>query len=78
MKLSKRLGHASITTTLDTFSHLYPDTQKSVASIFDDFEKKPPDVWLCTHRRKRSKHFSYWTLLDTFFYKIKHISKIQL
>ncbi|MCT0016747.1 site-specific integrase [Lactococcus lactis subsp. lactis] len=38
MKLSKRLGHASITTTLDTYSHLYPDTQKSVASIFDDFE----------------------------------------
>lgn len=38
MKLSKRLGHASITTTLDTYSHLYPDTQRSVASIFDDFE----------------------------------------
>ncbi|WP_152994519.1 tyrosine-type recombinase/integrase, partial [Lactococcus lactis] len=37
-KLSKRLGHSSITTTLDTYSHLYPDTQKSVVSIFDDFE----------------------------------------
>ena len=37
VKLSKRLGHSSITTTLDTYSHLYPDTQKSVASVFEDF-----------------------------------------
>ena len=32
----QRLGHASITTTIDTYSHLYPSKQKSLANKLDD------------------------------------------
>ena len=32
----QRLGHASITTTIDTYSHLYPSEQKSLANKLDD------------------------------------------
>ena len=34
--VKERLGHASITTTIDTYSHLYPSKQKSLAKILDD------------------------------------------
>ena len=30
------LGHASITTTIDTYSHLYPSKQKTLANKLDD------------------------------------------
>lgn len=35
--VKERLGHASITTTIDTYSHLYPSKQKNLASKLDDF-----------------------------------------
>ncbi|MFD3016933.1 tyrosine-type recombinase/integrase [Streptococcus agalactiae] len=34
--VKERLGHASITTTIDTYSHLYPSKQKSIADKLDD------------------------------------------
>lgn len=34
--ISKRLGHDNIETTLKTYSHLYPDKQKTVASELND------------------------------------------
>ena len=35
--LMKRLGHTSITTTINTYSHLFPSEQKEVANAFDNF-----------------------------------------
>ncbi|MFD1464986.1 tyrosine-type recombinase/integrase [Lapidilactobacillus mulanensis] len=37
-KIKVRMGHASITTTIDTYGHLYPNTQKSMADKLDDLE----------------------------------------
>ena len=34
--VKERLGHASITTTIDTYSHLYPSKQKTLAHKLDD------------------------------------------
>lgn len=34
--VKERLGHASITTTIDTYSHLYPGKQKALADKLDD------------------------------------------
>ena len=34
--IKERLGHASITTTIDTYSHLYPSKQKDLAEKLDD------------------------------------------
>ncbi|AXI66664.1 site-specific integrase [Streptococcus suis] len=34
--VKERLGHASITTTIDTYSHLYPSKQKALADKLDD------------------------------------------
>lgn len=34
--IKERLGHASITTTIDTYSHLYPSKQKTLANKLDD------------------------------------------
>lgn len=33
--IAERLGHENISTTLDTYSHLYPDKQKKVADKLD-------------------------------------------
>ena len=35
--LMKRLGHTSITTTINTYSHLFPTQQKEIANAFDNF-----------------------------------------
>ena len=35
--LMKRLGHSSINTTINTYSHLFPSQQKEVANAFDNF-----------------------------------------
>ncbi|EOH98806.1 phage integrase [Enterococcus moraviensis ATCC BAA-383] len=35
-KIKQRLGHASITTTIDTYGHLYPNAQKSMSDKLDD------------------------------------------
>lgn len=34
--VKERLGHASITTTIDTYSHLYPNKQRHLANKLDD------------------------------------------
>lgn len=34
--VKERLGHSSITTTIDTYSHLYPSKQKDIADKLDD------------------------------------------
>ncbi|TFJ40467.1 hypothetical protein CKN73_09145 [Carnobacterium divergens] len=34
--IKERLGHSSITTTIDTYSHLYPNKQKTVSDPLDD------------------------------------------
>jgi integrase len=41
--VQERLGHASIQTTLDTYSHVAPGLQEAAAARFDD---------LVTYRRK--------------------------
>lgn len=35
--LMKRLGHSSINTTINVYSHLFPTQQKEIASAFDNF-----------------------------------------
>ena len=35
--LMKRLGHRSINTTINIYSHLFPTQQKEVANAFDNF-----------------------------------------
>lgn len=35
-KIKQRLGYASITTTIDTYGHLYPNAQKSMSDKLDD------------------------------------------
>lgn len=34
--IKERMGHASITTTIDTYGHLFPNKQKSMSDKFDD------------------------------------------
>lgn len=34
--VKERLGHASIMTTIDTYSHLYPSKQKELAEKLDE------------------------------------------
>ncbi|MCL4893685.1 tyrosine-type recombinase/integrase [Streptococcus suis] len=34
--VKERLGHAFITTSIDTYSHLYPSKQKDLADKLDD------------------------------------------
>ena len=34
--ISRRLGHSNINITMDLYSHIYEDTDKAVAEIFDD------------------------------------------
>ena len=34
--VKERLGHASITTTIDTYAHLYPSKQKDLADKLDN------------------------------------------
>jgi integrase len=45
--ISERLGHENIETTLQTYSHLYPNKQIEVANRLDQMRQRP--------RKKRSK-----------------------
>ncbi|EOK48047.1 tyrosine-type recombinase/integrase [Enterococcus faecalis] len=36
--IKERLGHSSITTTIDTYGHLYPNSQKSMSDKFDNYD----------------------------------------
>ncbi|WP_258567807.1 hypothetical protein [Paenactinomyces guangxiensis] len=37
VKVSERLGHSSISITMDTYSHVMPNMQKEAARKLDDF-----------------------------------------
>jgi integrase len=36
LMVSKRLGHSSVSTTLDTYGHLIPEMQKGIGNLLDD------------------------------------------
>ncbi|NSM92245.1 site-specific integrase [Enterococcus faecalis] len=36
--IKERLGHSSITTTIDTYGHLYPNSQKLMSDKFDNYD----------------------------------------
>lgn len=42
LEISKRLGHESAKTTLDTYSHLYPDKDQKLADRLNQFRRTPP------------------------------------
>lgn len=45
-EMADRLGHEKIQTTIDTYSHLYPNKQADIAKRLEgEFEKKEDD-WL--------------------------------
>jgi integrase len=54
--VQERLGHKSITTTLDTYSHVVPGLQKAAANAFDNLvigriKKKDSNKPIITTRR---------------------------
>ena len=42
LEIANRLGHESVKTTLDTYSHLYPDKDQKLADRLNQFRKTPP------------------------------------
>ena len=42
LEIADRLGHESVKTTLDTYSHLYPDKDQKLADRLNQFRKMPP------------------------------------
>lgn len=47
IEIARRLGHESVKTTLDTYGHLYPDSDSNLADILENARpsnrRKPPD-----------------------------------
>ncbi len=41
-EISERLGHESVKTTLDTYAHLYPDTDRKLAGELNKL-RRPDD-----------------------------------
>ena len=39
LEISERLGHESVKTTLDTYSHLYPDKDKKLARALNKLRR---------------------------------------
>ena len=39
LEISERLGHESVKTTLDTYSHLYPDKDKQLANELNKLQR---------------------------------------
>ena len=39
LEISERLGHESVKTTLDTYSHLYPDKDKKLAGALNKLRR---------------------------------------
>ena len=37
--IAERLGHENVKTTLQTYSHLYPNKQEELASAIDELKK---------------------------------------
>ncbi len=42
LEIADRLGHESVKTTLDTYSHLYPDKDQQLADRLNQFRQTPP------------------------------------
>ena len=42
LEIAGRLGHESVKTTLDTYSHLYPDKDQQLAERLNQFRQTPP------------------------------------
>ena len=42
--VQERLGHSTISTTLDTYSHVAPGLQQAAATAFDDILKKDSNL----------------------------------
>lgn len=42
LEIAERLGHESVKTTLDTYSHLYPDKDQKLADRLNQFRRMPP------------------------------------
>ena len=42
LEITDRLGHESVKTTLDTYSHLYPDKDQQLADRLNQFRKAVP------------------------------------
>lgn len=42
LEIPDRLGHESVKTTLDTYSHLYPDKDQQLADRLDQFRLEDP------------------------------------
>ncbi|WP_221930177.1 hypothetical protein [Melghirimyces algeriensis] len=56
--VSERLGHSNVGITLDTYSHVLPDMQKSLAQNFDLFikaisQKKECGQIVCSRETKK-------------------------
>lgn len=43
LEIADRLGHESVKTTLDTYSHLYPDKDQQLADALDNFRRTGPE-----------------------------------
>lgn len=43
LEIANRLGHESVKTTLDTYSHLYPDKDQKLADRLNQFRRTPPE-----------------------------------
>ena len=43
LEIASRLGHESVKTTLDTYSHLYPDKDQKLANRLNQFRQTPPE-----------------------------------
>ena len=39
LEIAERLGHESVKTTLDTYSHLYPDKDLKLADALNQFRR---------------------------------------
>ncbi len=42
LEIADRLGHESVKTTLDTYSHLYPDKDQQLADRLNQFRRAAP------------------------------------
>ena len=43
LEIANRLGHGSVKTTLDTYSHLYPDKDQQLANRLNQYRKALQD-----------------------------------
>lgn len=43
LEIADRLGHESVKTTLDTYSHLYPDKDQKLANRLNQFRRMLPE-----------------------------------